>query len=129
MVSTGMSNISSFGPSRVSRMIFSFARSARLYCTLHFCNGWECWVLVCLKMHLSPAVCVCLLTEPGCTLVEFGGHLQCEFVYNFRNSYSRGEIQPNLFYANLRIELIMKERERERLEFELQNENYELKCL
>ena len=32
----GRSSISGFGPSKVSRNIFSFASSANLYCTLHF---------------------------------------------------------------------------------------------
>ena len=34
--SSGRSTISGLGPSRVSRIIFSFANSANFYCTLHF---------------------------------------------------------------------------------------------
>ena len=78
-----------------------------------FPNRGEGRVLVRPKMHLSREVCVWLLAAPCRTLLEIGGHLQCEFTsIFFRNCGSRGEIQPNSFYASLRSEFIKRERER-----------------
>ena len=48
MGSSGRSTISGLGPSRVSRIIFSLANSASLYCTLHFSQrrgGVGCWFI------------------------------------------------------------------------------------
>ena len=82
-VPTGSSTISSLGPRRVSRMIFSFASSASLYCTLRFPNEGEGRVFTCPKTHLSRALCICLLTAPCRTLLEFDSNLRRVLAYSF----------------------------------------------
>ena len=75
--SSGRSTISGFGPSRVSRMIFSFTSSANLYCTLHFSQQRGRSGVGLSQMHLSRAVYTCLLTAPCRTLLGFCNDLRC----------------------------------------------------
>ena len=56
MALSGKSTILGLGPSRVSRIVFSFAKSASLYCTLHLSQRRGGWVLVYPRKCLSRVV-------------------------------------------------------------------------
>ena len=104
MGSNGRSTISGLGPSRVSIIMFSFANSANLYCTLHFCQRRGSGVGLSQK-ESTQAMYACLLTAPCRTLLRFSDHLRSALAFFSQKCDSWSAIPICTTFAYLRHEI------------------------